>query len=417
MADINKATAASETLFVARQPIFTAEENIWGYELLFRSCQENMAVISDEAQATSSVIVDGLALASEGMNPDAKILINFPERLLIEDVGFVLPPDRCVIEILEHVPATEQTLAAARRLKEAGYTLALDDYTSQPELKPFLEFTDILKLDILNLDCDLDRIEAALADIPSTCKTLAEKVEDIDVFNALKKMNFTFYQGFFFSHPEIVPGKKLSASETTKLQILSELSKSEVEPARLDKILRSDPSLAYRLLRYINAAGWGLQEKVSSVKRAIDMMGMEQAKQWLRSMILCDFNISPKTGELAYLAVHRAKFLESICANASHGACVPDSLFMVGLFSLLDAMLGIEMDEILKMLPLDNEVIKALKGEGRMAIFLDIVSSYEHGVDDEAAKQLQDVGLNAEQVELLYVRSRNWTQKVLGYSR
>ncbi|MCJ2165985.1 MULTISPECIES: HDOD domain-containing protein [unclassified Pseudodesulfovibrio] len=403
-----------ETLFIARQPVFRSDETVWGYELLFRSNEENVAVVDNEAQATSSVIADGLALASEGINPDLKILINFPEQLLIEDAGFALPKDRCIIEILENVRAMDEVLDAARRLKDAGYTLAMDDYCGQAELKPFLELADIVKVDILALNANPGCIRSTLASIPEGAMLLAEKVEDVATFNFLKKKKFSLFQGFFFSKPEIIPGKKLSSSIITKLQILSELSKPDLEPARLGEILRSDPSLTYRLFRYINSAGIGLQEKVSSVKRAIDMMGMLQAKQWLRSALIADFNTTPRSGELAYLAVQRAKFLESVCDSSNLDDCVPDSLFMTGLFSLLDAMLGLKMNEILKLLPLEESVEQALMGEGRLHDLLRLVSSYERGQWEETFQRLQKVGLESSQAELVYVQSRNWALKMLG---
>ncbi|HKI80473.1 MAG TPA: hypothetical protein VKA04_02415, partial [Pseudodesulfovibrio sp.] len=110
-------TEPFESMFIARQPVFTPEEAIWGYELLFRAGLDNVAVISDESQATASVIADGMALATEGMDNKAKILINFPEKLLVEDAGFALPKERCVVEILENVRPGKDTLAATRRLK------------------------------------------------------------------------------------------------------------------------------------------------------------------------------------------------------------------------------------------------------------------------------------------------------------
>lgn len=333
---MSERSSSCESIFVARQPVFLQDETVWGYELLFRSGEENFATIADGSQATSSVIADGLTMALEGMDQQSKVLINFPEPLLVEDAGFALPKETCVIEILEDVAANRDTLAAVRRLKEAGYTIALDDYFGQPELKPFTELADIIKIDVLALNSDPKRIAEAVKKI-SICgpKILGEKVEDNQTFYALKDMGFSLFQGFFFSKPEIIPGKKLSTNEMTKIQLLSELSKPDFEPKQLAEILQSDPNLSYRLFRYINSVGFGLREKVTSLKRAIDMMGMIQAKQWLRTVVMADLNPAPKAGELAFLAVHRAKFLETICSIANVKECKPDALFITGLFLCL----------------------------------------------------------------------------------
>ena len=406
-----------ETMFIARQPVFTPDESVWGYELLFRTSEDNVAVIQDESQATASVIADGLTLAMDGMPQDARVLINFPEKLLVEDAGFALPKECCVVEILENVRPTKQNLDAARRLKDAGYTLAVDDFFGQDELRPFAELADIIKIDVLALDADPARIETALKGLPARAIMLAEKVEDNETFKQLRNMGFSLFQGFFFSRPEIIPGRKLTAAETTKLQILSELAKPDTEPARLAAILQSDPSLTYRLFRYINSAGMGLAEKVTSAKRALDMMGMIRAKQWLRSVIIADLNPSPRAGELAYLAVHRAKFLESICSCSNRTVCEPDTLFMTGLFSLLDAMLGMSMDKILKSLPLEDSVVKALRGGGDNYDLLRLASSYERGEWGETASRLKRLALDSFQAELLYIQSRSWAQRMLGYSQ
>lgn len=405
-----------ESIFVARQPVFLADENVWGYELLFRSGEDNVAIVTDDSQATSSVIADGLTMAMEGMPSNSRILINFPEQMLVDDTGFALPKETCVIEILEDVRPSMKTLNAVKRLKEAGYTIAVDDYFGQPDLKPFIELADIVKIDILELNSDPKAIMQTVRNIPKGIQLLAEKVEDNTTFKHLKAAGFTLFQGFFFSKPEIIPGKKLSTNEMTKLQLLSELTKSDFEPKRLAEVLQSDPNLSYRLFRYINSVGFGLRQKVTSLKRAIDMMGMLQAKQWLRTAVLADMNPSPRAGELAYMSVHRAKFMESLCSISKEGKCEPDIMFISGLFSLLDAMLGIEMDDILIKLPLDDAIVDGLTGEGEIRDLLTLVSVYEHGEWDKASEQLNRLHLDPRETDLVYARSRLWAQKMLGFS-
>jgi len=414
MSDIS---SSAESIFVARQPVFHPDETVWGYELLFRSSEENVAIVTDENEATSSVIADGLSMAMDGLPIDTHILINFPEQMLIDDAGFALPKEGCIIEVLENVRPNKKTLAAVRRLKKAGYTIAVDDYFGQPQLKPFIDLADIVKIDILELNSDPALIAKAIEAVPvSGVLLLAEKVEDVETFNALKGMGFSLFQGFFFSKPEIIPGKKLSSNEMTKLQLLSELS-GDFEPRRLAEILQSDPNLSYRLFRYINSVGFGLRSKVTSLKRAIDMMGMLQAKQWLRAAVLADMNTSPKAGELAYMAVQRAKFLETVCANSKGGICAPDSMFITGLFSLLDAMLGVDMNTILEKLPLDDSIITGLTEDGDVRELLILAQSYEHGHWADAERRLKRLQMDNLHADLLYARSRNWAQKMLGVSK
>lgn len=407
-----------ESIFVARQPVFHTDETIWGYELLFRSGEVNMANVVDDTQATSSVIADGLSLAMEGMPAGSRILINFPEEMLLSDAGFALPKETCIVEVLENVNPTGEALEAVRRLKKAGYTIAVDDFFGQEELRPFLELADIVKIDILELESNPRRVAEAVRGIPlDRIQLLAEKVEDEITFNGLKHLGFTLFQGFFFSKPEIIPGRKLTSNELTKLQLMAEMSHPEFEPRRLAEILQSDPNLSYRLFRYINSVGFGLSQKVTSLKRAIDMMGMIQAKQWLNTAIMADINNTPRAGELAYMAVHRAKFLESVCTMQKDGSCEPDSMFISGLFSLLDAMLGIELDEILVKLPLDETIIKGLTGEGEIRDYLSLANSYERGQWSDTEARLQALHLDVLDVDTTYAKSRLWAQRMLGFSK
>ena len=415
--DLLEEAPNAEAVFVARQPVFNADETVWGYELLFRSGEENKADVTDDVQATSSVISDGLTMAMDGMNPGARVLINFPEQMLLDDVGFALPKETCIVEVLEDVRPTEEALAAVKRLKDAGYTIAVDDFFGQEELKPFLSLADIVKIDILELDSNPKKVMEAIKPIPKDVQLLAEKVEHNVIFMGLKKMGFSLFQGFFFSKPEIIPGKKLTTNELTKLQLMAELSNPDFEPARLAEILQSDPNLTYRLFRYINSVGFGLRQKVTSLKRAIDMMGMLQARQWLRTAIIADINTAPKAGELAFMSVHRAKFLESICSNANVKECEPDAMFLAGLFSLLDAMLGVEMDDILGSLPLDDAVVDGLSGRGQLHELISLAKGYERGEWDETDEQLRSLQFEIDETDLIYARSGSWAQQMLGYSK
>ena len=368
----NRPEDISESIFVARQPVFDDHQEVWGYELLFRSSGEaggaNVAA-SDADMATAKVIADGFVMAAEGLEPGQRTLINFPQNLILEQFAFALPSDVAVIEILEDVRPEPEVLEALKTFKEAGYMVAMDDFMGEPELMPFLKLSDILKVDILGiLGPEGVKNEAKLRKVMKIVskfkgRLLAEKVEDDDVFTLCKELGFTLFQGYFFAKPQIIPGKKISSNEVSKLQLLKELGSPEFDVKRLSEIIQLDPSLSYRLFRYINSAGMGVSQKVESVSRAITLLGQRQLSQWLRVVIMSDLAPSRKGQEVAFLSVHRARFLELIAENCPHQHS-PESMFLLGLFSLLDAMLGLSMDEVLKEVPLEDEVIQALRASG-----------------------------------------------------
>lgn len=405
-----------ESVFVARQPIFDRDEIPWGYELLYRASAEALtADVSDDDMATQSVIADGVSMALEGLPSERRrVLINFPENLLVEDTAFALPSENCVVEILETVPPTEEVLAALSRLKSARYTIAMDDYCGEEKLEPFLEYVDIIKVDILGLGNDLRKISKVMEKLaPYKATILAEKVENKEIFDSLKQFDFDLFQGFFFSKPEIVPGKKLSSNELTKLNLLQELGKDDFEPRDIARILQSDPSLSFRLFRHINSAGFSLASKVDTLDRAVTIMGQRAIAQWLRTAIMTDLNPAPKAGELVFLSVQRAKFLETLSlqlGSTSH----PDTYFVTGLFSLLDAMLGIRMNQILPQLPLDEKIICTLEGTCDDHTLLKLAHSYERGYWADTERRLKALGLHHHTVDSLYVQARQWAQKSLA---
>ncbi|WP_028576376.1 EAL and HDOD domain-containing protein [Desulfomicrobium escambiense] len=348
-----------DKICVARHPIFTADMQVWGYELLFRHEEDiQSAVFTDGDQATSQIIADGFSLAAPGLRQGSKALINFPRNVLVGAAPYVLPPERCVVEILESVRPEPEVIQACHELKKRGYVLALDDYEGAPGLEPLCELVDIIKVDILHkAPKEVRSIVEGVSGYKAAL--LAEKVETHDIFKVCKNLGFTYFQGFFFNRPEIIPGRKLSASQVTKLKLLKELGALDTNPDRLVQIIQTDLSISYRLLKYINSAFFGLQVEVTSIPRAVAMLGCQNMRQWLQVVILSDMNTTDKAQELVRISVQRARFLQ-LLAMRHPSPFDQDSMFLMGFFSLLDAILDQSMSTVLEEIPLDPALKKAL---------------------------------------------------------
>ncbi|MGE4506881.1 MAG: EAL and HDOD domain-containing protein [Desulfovibrionaceae bacterium] len=403
-----------ESVYVARQPVFDRQQKVWGYELLFRSSGDAAtADVWDDSLATSRVIADGVTLALPGIGMGQKALINFPESLLLSGSAYALPSDVCVVEILETARPTPEVLGELEKLRQEGFTLAMDDFTGEEELLPFLNYVDILKVDILALGSDPERIREALARVEGRGLTLlAEKVEDQEVFHLCAELGFDLFQGFFFSRPEVIPGKKISTNEAAKLQLLRELSQPDFEFSHLAEIIRLDPSLSYRLFRYVNSAAQGFARKVESVDRALTLLGQNQASQWLRAVILSDINPAPRAREVSFLSLQRARFLWLLCGETDICLRSPDALFTLGLFSLLDTLMAMPMADILVELPLDEEVSRTLLGEAtELTDLLRLVRSFEAGSFEAMERYAARYDLDLAALDSMYSESMVW---VLG---
>lgn len=404
-----------EPVFVARQPIFDRKERIWGYELLFRhSGTAATAQVLDQDQATAKVIADGFVLASAGLPPEKRLLINFPKNLLLNDSFYALPPQTCVVEILETVPPEPEILESLRAAQKNGYTLALDDFVGQSGFEPFLKLADIVKVEVLNQPREhIKNITANLQ--KGRAKLLAEKVENKEEFEFLRDLGYHLFQGYYFSKPEIVPGRKISSSNLSKLQLLQELEKKDYEVKDLAKIISTDVSLSYRLLNYLNSPAFGLRRSIESIQQAITILGTRSTKQWLMVIILSDLNPAPRAAELGLQSIQRARFLQ---LAAKEGMKVPFSderMFLLGLLSQLDALLGHYMNEIIENMPLDGETKGALLGKKNEAFFcLELVRSFEHANWRRSESLLDSLGMSRDKAALLLAKAGAWAQSILS---
>lgn len=402
-----------ETIFVARQPIFTHDMRIWGYELLFRDGKDmRAAVILDGDQATTRVIADGFTLASQGMREGARALINFPRNVLVGSAPYVLPPDRCVVEILETVEPDGDVLEACRHLKDAGYLLALDDFVGQPGVEPLCALADIIKVDILRkTPAEVRAIVQGLA--PYKAALLAEKVENQEMFAVCGKLGFTFFQGYFFSKPEVIPGRKFSAGELAKIKLLKELSEPDTDIDRLVEVIQTDLSISYRLFQYINSARFGLRGKIESVHRAATMLGRRNLRLWLQVIILSDMSTSDKAQELVRISVQRGRFLQ-LLAEEGYTPLEPDSMFLLGFFSMLDAILNQRMEQILEDIPLDIRIKSALiDRSGVHAAWLSVLRDLDSWDWPAVADKAPKLGVPLDLVGMLNLEAWTWMIEVM----
>ncbi|GAB7081232.1 EAL and HDOD domain-containing protein [Megalodesulfovibrio paquesii] len=405
---------AFQPIFVARQPIFDREQRVWGYELLFRHAQgAQTADFSDPNAATARVIADGFALGSEGLQPEQKILINFPAALLLSHSALALPKNICIPEILENVPPEPEILQACAALKREGYTLALDDFVGQPGFEALLALADIVKVDVLGMET-AQIVEISRQLLRSRARLLAEKVENKEVYDLCRSCGFQYFQGFFFSKPQIIPGRTLSSSHMAKLQLLGQLAQEEYDVNRVAKTITQDPSLSFRLLRYLNSAAFQLTRKLESIQQAVAYLGGRSLRQWLLVATLSDMGDSPRGQELFYSSVLRGRFLSTCCKLMPSPALSEDGFFLLGVFSQLDALLGQPMQDILPMLNLSESLNQALLGQGGPAVkALDLSKALCEGNFDSASKLLIFMGLPAAETATLHVQASNWARMLL----
>ncbi|MFW5735127.1 MAG: EAL and HDOD domain-containing protein [Oceanidesulfovibrio sp.] len=405
-------------IFVARQPIFNRAGQIWGYELLFRNCAEAMVARFDNPDlATSKIIADGLSLAASPSDNTRKFCINFTHDLLVRDALYALPPDRIVAEILENTPATDEVIKAVKRYKKAGYAFALDDYSGQPRLEPFLSLVDIVKVDFLEFNhVELIKLTQKLRRYGSFTM-LAEKVSDAQSMQLAQALCYDLFQGNRLMRPRIISGRSLPSSKLAKLRMLSKLSTKDFEVSELAQLIATDVSLSYRLLRHINSAYYGLARKISSLQQAVSLLGSDALRQWIMAAVLTELEPGPLGKELAFLSVRRAKFMELVSNALNNPPGTGESMFLLGLFSMLDVLLGTTMEDATADLPLDPSIKNALLGQDSVyGTWFSMLNSLDGGLWDEAMDVLAQTDIDQQLAAASHAQATAWASQMIELS-
>ena len=365
-------------LFMARQPIFDLDQKVFGYEMLYRSGFESSFPGVDGDVASAGVINHSFySITAEELNGGKRAFINFSRELLLSEIAFVLPKNILVVEILETVEIDDKVVDLCRRLKQEGYLIALDDFVYSKSSDLVMPYVDIVKIDFMATS-RMERLRLVEKCSRYPVKLLAEKVETNRVVEEAKNLGCEYFQGYFFSKPVVIYGKAMSSSQIASVRLLAEVNNNDPDPEKIRRIVEMEIGLTYKLLRYINSTAFGIRHKVNSIDHAIRMMGTRELSRWI-TLVAMKGMLDGKPEELVTTAAIRAKFCE-LAAQKTHMQSDGTKLFMVGLFSLVDAMLWQPLAEILQALPFDEKIKATLLGEeNKFRQVLNIILAYERG--------------------------------------
>lgn len=363
-------------VFVARQPIFDRKKKIYAYELLFRSGTVNGFPNIDGETATSSLLSSSFfTVGIDKVAAGKLVFINFTEDLLKNKTPHMFPPDKMVVEILEDVEPSVAIVDACRELKERGYLLALDDFVYSKKFDELLHLSDIIKIDFRLTP--LAQVEEMVAGLNQYgCKLLAEKVETYEEYAKALELGFDYFQGYFFSKPEVLKNRELSSSQLSMMKLIAEVNSAEFDIDTLEKYVSEDVSITYKLLNYINSSHFCRLQPIASIRQAISFLGAKDFRLFV-SLVATSKLADNKPDELIRSLIVRARFLELVGIELKRDA---SELFLLGLFSSIDAMLDQSLQSIIGKLSLSEKITSALLDHsGELFVFLRLVESYESG--------------------------------------
>lgn len=348
---------------LGRQPILDRQGNLVAYELLFRSNQQsNHAQVTDDFLATAHVIQN--AFTQFGLD---KVLgnklgfINVNADLLLSDVIELLPARQIVLELLETVEITPQVIARCIELRGKGFQIALDDVIEiTPQYQAILPHVQYVKLDLM-LAGPEQIVRAVHALHAYSVQMLAEKIDSVEQRDHCMQLGFDLFQGYFFARPCIMSGKKPTPSQSALLRLLS-LVHGDADTGEIETAFKLAPDLAMNLLKLVNSVAGGARTKIDSVSRAITLLGRRQLERWVQLLVFTQQGgAASAVSPLTQTAAIRGKLMELVaCKRYPQERKLHDQAFMVGMFSLLDALFNQPLEELITPLNLSDEVRDAL---------------------------------------------------------
>lgn len=362
-----------------------------GYELLFRSsAASSTAVVSNPEAATATVVLNSLTeIGLEQIVGTKPAWVNTTREFLLGELAQTLPPRLTTLEILEDQVIDEPLIAAIAELRRQGYGLALDDFRYEASSDALLPLVDVVKLDLLALGREelLRHIELLRR---YDVTVLAEKLETQDDYAFCAQAGCDLFQGFFFRHPELVRARRIGANRLSLLEVLGVLQDPAVQLHTVERIISRDVALSYRLLRYINSAFFGLRQQVRSIGQALALLGVETLTRWAALSIFA--SIDDKPAELTITALIRARFCELAGAQRAQLASRGE-LFTLGLFSVIDALMDMAIEDVLDKIPFPQDMCDALTAhDGEKGLLLECILALDAGDFDTALAITPDAG-------------------------
>lgn len=397
--------------YLARQPILDRNLNVIAYELLYRD-DEGKGVILDGDHATAQVISQSL-LGSDinKIVADKKVYINFTEQIIVNELPLMLDRDRLVIEVLEDVKPTQKVLNALKKIKEMGYTIALDDVGYPLPDQQLLQMADVVKVDFMNIDqVKREQVSSQLKRYP--VRMLAEKIETMKEFRDAVKMGYELFQGYFFARPDLVTVREVKPLKVNHIRLLAELNKAEPSYDAMKEIVESDVSLSFKVLKLINSAAYYRSKKIETIKQALTMLGLQPLRKWT-AIAMVSGHCEDKPDELFKISLIRAKMIEVLCLK-KHPKKRCEEGFLIGILSLIDVMTDRDMTQVIRELPLTDDVVSGLTS--RQSIggqYLSLIEHYEESHMEELESCAKKLGVDIQELPFIYYDALEWTEELV----
>jgi EAL and modified HD-GYP domain-containing signal transduction protein len=414
---VQSAPAEKPSPCIARQPILAGDESVIGYELLLRDNPDERRATADADTGTRAAI-NALNLIGLGVLCDGRsAFLKCTHQMLLTGYFALLPPEEVVIELQNRVPVEKEVRTACEKLKLAGFRIALDNFEPTDSRAPLAEYADYIKIDLgkySSIQCEaLVKSHAG-----PRRQMLAYRVESRQDFVNAKHAGCTLYQGYFFRQPERLRARQIPANQATYLRLLQEVARPELDFNRIEELIKLEPSLCYRLLRYLNSPLLALSTTVTSVRHAPNLLGERETVRWIRMATTLVMG-QEKSSDLVLSSLVRARFCELLGPKVKHGN---SDLFLMGMFSLMDAILempiGMLIDELHLDAALKEQLLSAKSGEKTpLSPIYDLMVAREAGDWEAVTSQAKQLNLSLVFISQTYNEAMRWAHHITNAGR
>lgn len=408
---------SSLDIFIGRQPIFDSKGNIYAYELLYRNSSSNEYPNIDPEKATIELLIHTfLTVGIDQVAGRYKSFINFSEKFFEQGLINQLDPNLIIIEILENTKITPLFIERVKSLRKLGFKFALDDYVIEEYSdlhEELFKLVHFIKVDFLHsTTSDRLRLKSLVKKHPHIT-LLAEKIETMEQYEEAKKLGYLLFQGYFFAEPEIIKSKDIPLNYPLHMRLLHRLNEPEPDIDEISLLIMHDLSLSYKLLRYINSLAFGIPEQIKSIKQAVMLMGLNEARRWLRILLLHHLGDGQGKGRERAL-VDISLTIAKICELLAKYKKKPnsDEYFLTGMFSLLNVILKRSWDHVLPKLSLSDEIANTLRGEEtEIQPYLRLSDAIVRFSWDEVDKYAKELEIPESELSKISIEAHKWANQ------
>jgi len=402
-----------DDIYLARQPILDRRQGVVAYELLYRSGMSERADIGDPMEASARVIT--YAFSDLGIGAAlgrGDCYINIDKEMLMSSVIELLPHGNVTLELVGLSEIDDVFIERCRRLRSEGLKLALGDYTPGSTARRLLNDVDVVEVSLV--DYDSAGLEQVVKEIrqAGNARLLAKRVETVEQFQQAQEMGFDYFQGYYFARPHLVAGKRIHPSKAVLLQLLK-LVMNDAPNAGIENLLRGEPNLCYNLFRLVNSVAMGMNRRISTVHEVVTVLGRRHLQRWVYLLLFAQDGF-PYPNPLLQTAALRGELMRKLAMILAAGNSeFHEQAFMAGIMSLLDALLGIPMEEVLEHVNVGDEVHAALiSRQGLLGRLLGLCQILEGEQFDTLPSVLDKLKLDTHNVMQAQVEALQWVNAI-----